>query len=52
MDITNEILELAVKRQPERYIVTRDGKDSLVEVIDRDTGIVVQKCPNGWFWVE
>lgn len=51
MNITNEILELAVKRQPDRYIVTRDGKDNLVEVIDQDTGIVLQKLPNGWVWV-
>ncbi len=52
MDITTEILEVAVKLQADRYIVTRDQGGNLVEVIDRDTGTIHQKHPNGWFWVE
>lgn len=51
MDITTEILEVAVKLQGDRYIATRDEEGNLVEVIDRDTGTIRQKHPNGWFWV-
>ena len=51
MDITTEILEVAVKLQTDRYIVTREEEGNLVEVIDRDTGTIRQKHPNGWFWV-
>ena len=51
MDTTTEIFEVAVKLQPDRYIVTRDEEGNLFEVIDRDTGTIHQKHPNGWFWV-
>jgi len=48
MDDIEEKLKNAIKKQPIRYIVYKNTEGELVEVQDRDTGIIWRKYADGW----
>lgn len=53
---TEERLENGIKHQPDRYIFCRDGKGSLVQVDDCDSGgsyyCFYKNGVKHWIWVE
>jgi len=49
---TTQRLENAIEHQPDRYIVSRNEKQQLVEVIDKDTGRLWKRLNQGWIWID
>lgn len=49
---TEQRLENAVRRRPERYIAERDGEGHLVSVNDADAGRLWVRIAHGWAWME
>jgi len=51
MNDIEQRLENGIKHQSNRYISFRNKLNQLIEVQDKNTGILWKKVNDGWIWI-
>lgn len=39
------------KKNPERYLITKDINNNVIEICDKESGVAYLKIENGWIWI-